>query len=198
ALPEWTLPPQAGLSLSQCASSPAQALQRRQIGAVLRQHLARELPEHMVPGAFVWLPHFPLTPNGKLDRKALPDPQRPGAAHDFIPARTPVERELCGIWSEVLGQDRIGVHDDFFALGGHSLLATQVVTRINRAFGTALALRAMFEAPTVARLAELLPAEKPAVAASRTPAISRRVRATGAQDRLKAAIETLAQADDET
>ncbi len=198
ALPEWTLPPQAGLSLSQCASSPAQALQRRQIGAVLRQHLARELPEHMVPGAFVWLPHFPLTPNGKLDRKSLPDPQRPGAAHDFIPARTPVERELCGIWSEVLGQDRIGVHDDFFALGGHSLLATQVVTRINRAFGTALALRAMFEAPTVARLAELLPAEKPAVSASRTPVIARRARATGAQDRLKAAIETLVQADDET
>ncbi len=197
-LPEWTLPPQAGLTLSQCASSPAQALQRRQIGAVLRQHLARELPEHMVPGAFVWLPHFPLTANGKLDRKSLPDPQRPGAAHDFIPARTPVERELCGIWSEVLGQDRIGVHDDFFALGGHSLLATQVVTRINRAFGTSLALRAMFEAPTVARLAELLPAEKPAVSASRTPVIARRARATGAQDRLKAAIETLVQADDET
>jgi amino acid adenylation domain-containing protein len=198
ALPEWTLPPQAGLTLSQCASSPAQALQRRQIGGVLRQHLARELPEHMVPGAFVWLPHFPLTPNGKLDRKALPDPQRPGAAHDFIPPRTPVERELCGIWTEVLGQDRIGVHDDFFALGGHSLLATQIVTRINRAFGTSLALRAMFEAPTVARLAELLPAEKPASPASRTPVISRRARATGAQDRLKAAIETLAQAADET
>ena len=198
ALPEWTLPPPAGLTLAQCASSPAQALQRRQIGAVLRQHLARELPEHMVPGAFVWLPRFPLTPNGKLDRRALPDPQRPGAAHDFIPPRTPVERELCGIWSEVLGQDRIGVHDDFFALGGHSLLATQVVTRINRAFGTALALRAMFEAPTVARLADLLPAEKPAAPASRTPVIARRARSTGAQDRLKAALETLAQAGDAT
>ena len=98
----------------------------------------------------------------------------------------------------MLGQDRIGVHDDFFALGGHSLLATQVVTRINRAFGTALALRAMFEAPTVARLADLLPAEKPAAPASRTPVIARRARSTGAQDRLKAALETLAQAGDAT
>jgi hypothetical protein len=191
AVPAWTVDPAPGLTLERCASSPALALQRRQLGAVLRRHLSSQLPEHMLPGAFVWLPQFPLSPNGKLDRKALPDPQRPGAAQDFVPPRTAAERRLGRIWSEVLGQDRIGIHDDFFALGGHSLLATQVITRINITFGTRLALRQIFEAPTLAGLAALLPAELPAAeaGAAHGPAITRRTRAADAQASLQALVD---------
>ena len=124
--------------------------------AVLRNWVKGQLPEYMVPAAWVEMPSLPLTPNGKVDRKNLPAPeyQRAELAGEYQEARTPAEEVMAGIWAEVLKLDRVGIHDQFFELGGHSLLATQVVSRIRQAFQVELPLRALFEAPTVAELSE--------------------------------------------
>ena len=120
--------------------------------------LARErLPEYMMPSAFVCLERLPLTPNGKVDRRALPAPEAEAfAVSEYAAPRSSEEETLAALWAEVLGQPRIGIHDNFFDLGGHSLLATQLVTRMQNALGADITLRMMFEAPTVARFAELL------------------------------------------
>ncbi|HYX24784.1 MAG TPA: amino acid adenylation domain-containing protein, partial [Thermoanaerobaculia bacterium] len=109
------------------------------------------LPAFMVPAAWVTLPELPLTPNGKVDRKALPPPDDGGAAvvTPYVQPRTPVEEILCALWSEVLGVDRVGIHDDFFALGGHSLIATRVAARLNKGLGVDLPVRTLFRATTV-------------------------------------------------
>ncbi len=120
--------------------------------ADLRAHLAARLPDYMVPGAFVVLAGFPLTPNGKVDRRALPAPAW-DAGRVYAAPRTPAEEMLADIWAEVLGVERVGVHDGFFELGGHSLLATRVIARVRQAFGAEVPLRALFEHPTVAGLA---------------------------------------------
>ncbi|MFG3016839.1 amino acid adenylation domain-containing protein [Streptomyces cinerochromogenes] len=124
--------------------------------SALRAHLRRDLPDYMVPTAFVPLERVPLTPNGKTDRRALPAPasDRSGLGAVYTAPRTDVERTVVEVWSEVLGVDRIGVHDDFFALGGHSLLATQVVSRLRRRLGADVPVRTLFSAPTPALLAE--------------------------------------------
>jgi acyl carrier protein len=109
----------------------------------------------MVPRAFVLLPALPLTGNGKVDRRALPAPDRSGFAAEgaFVAPRTPVEEMLAGMWTEVLGVPRVGALDNFFDLGGHSLLATRVISRIREAFAIEVPLRRLFEAPTVEALA---------------------------------------------
>ncbi|MDB4952371.1 MAG: pcbAB [Gemmatimonadetes bacterium] len=119
----------------------------------LRAHLAERLPEYMVPAAFVFMRAFPVNPNGKLDRKALPAPVLAPAEEAYVAPRTPVEEVLAGIWAEVLGVARLGVHDEFFGLGGHSLLATRVVSWVRDVFAVDLSLRALFEGPTVAQMA---------------------------------------------
>ncbi|MDM5294858.1 amino acid adenylation domain-containing protein [Peribacillus simplex] len=119
-----------------------------------RDYLKTKLPNYMVPAHFVGLTAFPLTPNGKIDRKALPAPERKGAEGGYVAPRTPTEVAIVSIWHQVLGTENIGIHDSFFELGGHSLLATQAVTSLKEAFGIELPLHDLFTYTTVQELAE--------------------------------------------
>ncbi len=119
----------------------------------LKAHLAQWLPEFMLPSAIVVLDALPVTPSGKIDRLALPDPDQAGEAPaEYVAPRTPVEQAMTEIWSRVLGIDKLGVEEDFFALGGHSLLATQVVAHVRSDFAVDLPLHSLFTYPTVASL----------------------------------------------
>ena len=102
----------------------------------LREFLKERLPAYMLPSAFVFIDTFPLTPNGKLDRKALPSPERYSSEPDgsYVAPRTPTEEVLARIWCEVLNLKQVGIHDNFFELGGHSLLATRVISRVRNIF----------------------------------------------------------------
>jgi amino acid adenylation domain-containing protein len=124
----------------------------------LRSFLKDKLPDYMIPSLFVTLDKMPLMPNGKIDRRALPqiDPLHFNIESSHLAPRTPTEEILAGIWSEMLGVGRIDLDDNFFELGGHSLLATQVVTRVRDTFGQEIALRRLFETPTLAGLAQTI------------------------------------------
>ncbi|HEY3580147.1 MAG TPA: amino acid adenylation domain-containing protein, partial [Pyrinomonadaceae bacterium] len=123
----------------------------------LRTYLKERLPEYMVPPVIVELEQWPLMPNGKVNRKALPAPEQTGEAiAEYVAPRTPEEELLAGIWAEVLEVERLSVHDDFFARGGHSLLATQVIARMREVFHVDVPLRSMFENPSVAQLSAAL------------------------------------------
>lgn len=124
--------------------------------ASLRKHLGDRLPRHMVPQAFVLMERFPLTPNGKIDRLALPPAENAHACADFVRPRTGTEKSLAAIWSELLQVENIGVNDNFFDLGGKSLLAMRMVARVRDALGVDVQLRNLFERPTVAGLAEIV------------------------------------------
>jgi amino acid adenylation domain-containing protein len=142
--------------------------------AELRASLRERLPEYMVPSVLVALPALPLTPNGKVDRKALPAPDAP-MQREHAAARSPVEEAVCRIFAEVLrlDPDRVGAHDSFHDLGGHSLLATQALVRLHTTFGVDLPLRALFEAPTPAELAERIEAALREGAGVAAPPITR-------------------------
>lgn len=137
----------------------------------LRRALVEALPDSMIPSAFVMLDAMPLTPNGKVDRQALsvPDHVQPALERAYVAPRTPMEKVLTEIWAEVLGLQQVGVHDNFFELGGHSLLATQVLSRLRGACQVELSLRSLFDAPTVAHLAEHVMMMQWALQALQTP-----------------------------
>lgn len=119
----------------------------------MRFFLKRTLPEYMIPSTIVALDALPMTPNGKIDRKALPVPGRVESAQLFTGPRTHMEKTIARIWAEVLGIGHVDVHDDFFDLGGHSLLATQLAAKLREAFGIDLPLRAIFIDSSVAKIA---------------------------------------------
>lgn len=123
----------------------------------LRAYLKNHLPDYMIPAHFIWLDEMPLSPNGKIDRRALSAydlGEAIGPKTDFVAPRNATEQIIADIWQSVLGCQRVGCHDNFFELGGHSLLATQVISRLREAFQTDVPLRVIFESPTVAELAE--------------------------------------------
>ena len=125
------------------------------LSSELRDFLKERLPDYMLPSAFVFMDAIPLTPNGKINRHALPAPDgdRPELETAFVAPRNAIERTVAQVWSDILRIERVGVYDNFFALGGHSLLATQIISRIRDAFQIDLPLRSLFESPTVAGLA---------------------------------------------
>jgi amino acid adenylation domain-containing protein len=124
----------------------------------LRSFLKEKLPDYMIPSTFAFLDLLPLTPSGKVDRRALPAPDvvRPELQEAFVAPRSQSEELVAGIWGNVLGVERIGVHDNFFELGGHSLLATRVVSRIQQEFRVDLKLMHFFKMPTIAALAKVI------------------------------------------
>ncbi|MEB3210769.1 MAG: amino acid adenylation domain-containing protein [Leptolyngbyaceae bacterium] len=125
------------------------------VPAQLRQFLQEQLPEHMVPSAFVLLERLPRTPNGKIDRRSLPAPNPMRSdKQSYVAPRTPVERAIAEIWQHILGIEQVGIHDNFFDLGGHSLLITQLFTRLNNTFEVKVSLRRLFNAPTIASIAQ--------------------------------------------
>jgi len=139
----------------QHVSNPVAGVATQSLVAHLRTYLQKRLPQHMVPASIVLLERLPRTPNGKIDRRALPAPDtvRGRVVSTYQPPRSRTERRLVAIWADVLNIERVGVTDNFFELGGHSLLATQLVSRIRIEFDNELPVRAIFEAPTIAALA---------------------------------------------
>jgi amino acid adenylation domain-containing protein len=119
----------------------------------LRIFLREKMPEYMVPSVIVTMESFPLTPNGKVDRKALPKPDYSASGQTFVMPSTETEKKIVAIWTEVLGLEKVGIHDNFFELGGHSLLATQTISRLRKAFQVDVPLRVLFETPTIAQVA---------------------------------------------
>ena len=124
----------------------------------LWKYMQQKLPSYMIPSHFIFLDSLPLTPNGKADRRHLPLPEIQSDGMENMPYMTcsPIEEGLIEIWRGVLGQIHLGAHDNFFELGGHSLLATQVISRIREMFLVELPLRSLFEAPTIAGLAQCI------------------------------------------
>jgi acyl carrier protein len=127
-------------------------------GGLLRRAVAGVLPEYMVPAAVVVVDALPLSPNGKLDRRALPAPDYRAEAAGRAPA-SPREEILCQLFAEVLGVDRVGVEDSFFDLGGHSLLAAVLASRLTQLFGTRISLKSLMASPSVKGISEQLTPE---------------------------------------
>jgi amino acid adenylation domain-containing protein len=145
----------------QFANNPMMGKLSRQLGPELRRHLEARLPEYMVPAVFVPLDAMPLSPNGKVDRKRLPEPDtsRPDLDSPYVAPRDPVEEVLAAFWTDVLALDRVGINDAFLDLGGHSLLAVQIRARMNDVFPFTTSLPDIFDSRTVARLAEVVRAK---------------------------------------
>ena len=128
----------------------------------LQQFLQNKLPAYMIPSSYMMLEEFPLTPNRKVDRKALPIPEQSHIQEqrDFIAPRNPIEELLVNIWSEILGVEQIRIDDNFFELGGHSLLATRAISQIREVFEIELPLRRLFETPTISGIASDITTKK--------------------------------------
>lgn len=148
-------------SWAKYANDPLEGRFTRNLVPKLRSLLQEQLPEYMVPSAFVLMGSMPLTPHGKINRKALPAPEqaRPELADIYIAPRTQTEKDLASMFAHILGVTQVGLHDNFFELGGHSLLATQLLSRIREAFTEKeIPLHHIFEFPTVAGLAQAIEA----------------------------------------
>lgn len=150
------------------ANNPLQARLARSLALRLRRFLEEKLPDYMVPAAFVTLEAIPLTPNGKVDRNALPPPDitRPELDEPFVAPRNPIEEALAAIWRELLGLERVGIDDSFFDLGGHSLLAVQMMHRVERTCGAKIPLTTLLAGPTIRHLAEALAEQRGADSSS--------------------------------
>jgi amino acid adenylation domain-containing protein/FkbM family methyltransferase len=174
------------------------ALTKRVLSANdLRRFVQQRLPESMVPSAVVLLDSLPVLPNGKVDRRSLPAPDRdrPASETADVPPRTPVEEKLAEIWAELLGLERVGMADNFFDLGGHSLLATQVVSRVRTAFQVELPLRRFFESPTVAGLAQIIAQQPLSQENLDRPEIPVAPRGTKTLDQLLAELDQFSEAE---
>ncbi|MCI4061475.1 amino acid adenylation domain-containing protein [Micromonospora sp. R77] len=147
----------ARISSGRLTNTPAVSVRASRLPSLLREDLARELPGFMMPSEIMLLDQLPLTRNGKVDRAALPDPDPVAGA--YRAPRTPREESLAGLFAEVLGLDRVGIDDDFFACGGHSLRLTRLVWQIHEKLGIDVPIRTVFQHPTVAELAEQLSAD---------------------------------------
>jgi hypothetical protein len=143
--------------------------------AEIRDHLMTQLPEYMVPSAFMYMDSLPLTSNGKVDRQALPPPTEFEPDLQYVAPRTKTETELCTVWQEILKRRQVGVRDNFFDLGGHSLLATRVVSRCFDIFRVELSLSSVFKYPTIEQLAPVVDQTRGAEAKNQ-PAILARAR----------------------
>jgi amino acid adenylation domain-containing protein len=141
-----------------CTNEPLQAKTAQRLIPKIRRFLRDRLPEHMVPSAFVFLKEFPITPNGKVDRRRLPEPlfMRDGKEGDYCAPRSAVEEVIAGLWIELLGVEQVSIRDNFFDLGGHSLLGTQFIARLRDLLGVATPIRRLFESPTIEGLAAVL------------------------------------------
>jgi amino acid adenylation domain-containing protein len=158
---------------SEYANNPLQGKFARYLIPQLRNALGEQLPDYMMPSSFVLLDEWPLTPGGKIDLHALPAPDsvRPQGQGASVAPRTPVEQTLALIWAELLGLARIGIHDNFFESGGHSLLATQLISRVREKFQVEIALRQLFERPTIDLFATVIEEAQRGSAELQTPAI---------------------------
>ena len=143
--------------------------------ADVRRQIQSRLPGYMLPSDLVFLDAWPLTPNGKIDRKALPVPtgDRPELAETFIAPRTPIQEVIASVWLDVLALQQVGIHDNFFQLGGYSLQATQIILRLRRIFQVDLPLRSLFESPTIAELAQQIEIMQQAGQGLRIPPLER-------------------------
>ena len=140
-------------------NEPAPSAGDAEFGRELRQHVRERLPEYMIPAEVLVLAEWPLTPNGKLDRKALPAPGRgESAGRDYVAPQTETARTLAEIWGDVLGVERVGENDNFFELGGHSLLAPKIIARVQDALGIEIPMRVMLASPTVGGMARAIDA----------------------------------------
>jgi len=164
----------------------------------LRKYLRTKLPEHMVPASYVLVEKMPLLPSGKVNRRALEETAGVGLSEQgLVKARTEVERKLAEIWMELLKTKEVGVDQNFFELGGHSLLVLQVMARIRRMFEVELAVRTMFEEPTIAGLAKEIEKAEALGLKAKMPTLERRPRAEAAANReaLLAQLDTLSAED---
>ncbi|MGZ7177564.1 amino acid adenylation domain-containing protein [Burkholderia gladioli] len=164
--------------LDALASRPAASQRHASLRNEIRHRLQRRLPAYMMPTHFVVLERMPLNANGKINRAALPAPDWGRDAGRRVAPRTPTEQVLAHIWSKVLSIDEIGLHDNFFELGGHSLLATRIVSQLQETFGVSLALRTLFEAPTIGTLAQRVEQARSLAAGVAIPPIERQARDT--------------------
>jgi amino acid adenylation domain-containing protein len=166
----------AGTDRSRLANVPAQKNLAAELIPHWQTYLKEKLPEYMLPDAFVLMDEFPLTSNGKIDRRKLPEPDRssrvPGS--ELAPPQSHTEASLAALWGEVLGLEQVGRSDNFFELGGHSLLATQLVARIRQTYKVDLSLRRLFEMPTIAAIANFIDRLQPGnLPAGSDPAVNR-------------------------